>query len=274
MKSERRHELQTNTLADWVGHQIEAVKPHQNLILTLILAVIAVGLVWAYFLRWDASQSTAAWSDYFRAVEGSSSDPAALLEMAKEHAGEPASVWALLLAADAQLTQGAEQAFTDRKAAETNLKQAVQAYETVLKDLREPTLRRRALFGLAEAHESLFAGTGDTKELEAARKNYEELARQWPETALGKAAKQKSDELASPATQEFLVWFSQQEPAPTSSGLSEETADPVSPFDLSTLPGASDLLLPEEGETEDAPPLESPEGATPDSGTKSEGENP
>jgi hypothetical protein len=249
MKSERRHELQTNTLADWVGHQIEAVKPHLNLILTGILAAIAVVLVWAYFLRWNASQSTAAWSDFYRAAD--ESEPAALLEMAKEHAGEPASVWALLLAADAQLAEGAEQTFTDRKAAEKSLKQAAQTYDTVLKELRDPTLRRRALFGLAESHEALYSVTNDKKDLDAARDAYKQIAQQWPETALGRAAKQKADELASPVTQDFLAWFSQQEPiAATPPGSSEESADPVSPFDLTTLPGASELLLPEEGDAE------------------------
>jgi hypothetical protein len=265
MKSERRHELQTNTLADWVGHQIEAVKPHLNLILTGILAAIAVVLVWMYFLRWNNSQSNAAWSDFYRAAD--ESEPAALLEMAKEHAGEPASVWALLLAADTQLAEGAGQTFTDRKAAEKTLKQAVQTYETVLKELRDPTLRRRALFGLAEAHEALFSVTGDKTDLEGAREAYKQIAQQWPDTALGRAAKQKADELASPATQEFLAWFSQQEPIVASPGSTEETTDPVSPFDLTTLPGASELLLPEEEAT-------TPDGSTPPGASPAESETP
>jgi hypothetical protein len=264
MKSERRHELQTNTLADWAGHQIEAIKPHLNLILTVILAAVAVVLVWAYFIRWNASQSTAAWSDFYRAADDS--EPAALLEMAKQHAGEPASVWALLLAADAQLAEGAEQTFTDRKAAESSLKQAVQSYEVVLKELREPTLRRRALFGLAEAYEALFAVTGDGKDLDAARKNYEEIARQWAETAMGRAAEKKAGELASPQTQEFLTWFSEQEPLPSTAAMGDESADPVSPFDLSTIPGASELLLPEEEETPKTPEAKTPEAATPPEG--------
>ena len=33
MKTERRHELQTNELADWLGHQFEHVKPHGKTIL-------------------------------------------------------------------------------------------------------------------------------------------------------------------------------------------------------------------------------------------------
>jgi hypothetical protein len=248
MKSERRHELQTNALADWAGHQIEAVKPHLNLILTVLLGAIAVILAWAYFARWNASQSTAAWSDFYRAADDS--EPAALLEMAKQHAGAPASVWALLLAADSQLAQGAEQAFSDRKTAETNLKQAVQTYEVVLKELREPTLRRRALFGLAEAHEVLYSVANDKKDLEAARKNYEEIARQWPNTAVGRAAQQKASVLASAATQDFLAWFSQQEPISSSTAEGGELSDPISPFDLSTLPGASELLLPDEEQTQ------------------------
>jgi hypothetical protein len=261
MKSERRHELQTNTLADWAGHQIEAIKPHLNLILTLILAGIAVILVWTFYLRWNASQSTAAWTDFYQAAD--ESEPAALMEVAKEYGTEPAGVWALLLAADAHLAQGAEQTFTDRKAAETSLKQAIQAYDLVLKDLREPALRRRAMFGLAESHEALYAVTTDKKELEAARKTYQQIADQWPETVVGGSAKQKAQELASSQTQDFLVWFSKQKPVASDTGTSGGAADPVSPFDLSTLPGASELLLPDEEEPS-TPEKTSPDATSPD----------
>ncbi len=249
MKSERRHELQTNTLADWTGHQIDNVKPHLNLILTVVLAAVAVLLAWVYFREWNSSRTTAAWTDFYSAAN--SSDAASLVEMAQKHAGEPASVWALLLASDVQLEQGAEQAFRDRKEAETSLKQAAEGYETVLKDPahgRTPLLRRRAMFGLAESHETLFAVTGDKESLEAAKKYYTEVAKAWPDTVLGRTAREKDAALASRNTQEFLAWFSKQEPIKTEppGEMGEGPASAGSQFDLTTLPGADELLLPEE----------------------------
>jgi hypothetical protein len=249
MKSERRHELQTNALADWVGHQIDAVKPHAGLILTLIVAIIAVLVTWMYFLQSGASSSTEAWSDFLSAAD--ESDPVKLGEMAQRHAGEPASLWAVLLAADVHLAQGAQQAFTDRAAAEKSLAQAVKSYETVLNELREPVLRRRALFGLAEANEALFGVTGDKQHLEAALANYGQVEKEWPESALGRSAKQKKESLETKSAQEFLVWFSNQTPEPpptpsSSSGGLGALPGATGGLDLSKLPSAGDLTLPEE----------------------------
>jgi hypothetical protein len=259
MKSERRHELQTNTLADWMGHQATAVKPHVNLILTAVLAVVAVVLAWVYFREWNASRSTAAWSDFHAAAD--SGDAAALVEMAQRHAGEPASLWATLLASDIQLDTGATQAFSDRRQAETSLKAAVAGFEAVLNDDahgRDPLLRRRAMFGLAKAHETLFAVTADKTHLESAREFYGKTAQAWPDTVQGQSAKRKEAELSSRPTEEFLVWFSKQEPVSQEMPPTGETpTGPESPFDLSTLPGAGELLLPDE---EPALP------ATPDAG--------
>ena len=40
MKSERRHELQTNALADWIGEAIERIRPYQTTLLGVALLVM------------------------------------------------------------------------------------------------------------------------------------------------------------------------------------------------------------------------------------------
>ena len=53
MKTERRHELQTNQLADWIGHQYDHVKPHTKTILAAAILSTAV-IITAMVLMQDA----------------------------------------------------------------------------------------------------------------------------------------------------------------------------------------------------------------------------
>ena len=53
MKTARRHELQTNTLADWLGEAIESAKPYARLIGGIALA--GVVLVIFYFVMQSRS---------------------------------------------------------------------------------------------------------------------------------------------------------------------------------------------------------------------------
>ncbi len=65
MKTERRHELQTNQLADWLGRQIENIRPHFTTILTVV-AVLIVAMI-GYGIWSSRSQEAAAeaWTSYF-----------------------------------------------------------------------------------------------------------------------------------------------------------------------------------------------------------------
>jgi hypothetical protein len=48
MKTERRHELQTNQLADSLAHWIEAVRPYSRAGLALVVAVAVSIFAWGY----------------------------------------------------------------------------------------------------------------------------------------------------------------------------------------------------------------------------------
>ena len=60
MKSTRKHELQTNELADWLGRQIEFAKPHARTIAYGAAAVIVIGAGLVYYLSTHGSAQEAA----------------------------------------------------------------------------------------------------------------------------------------------------------------------------------------------------------------------
>ena len=104
MKTERRHELQTNVLADWLGHHVEQLRPHSKTITIAVAAVIITALVGAYMVSFQATQASAGWSDYYAAVFEQSSER--LETVAQIHSGTLPAVWARLSEADLELAQG------------------------------------------------------------------------------------------------------------------------------------------------------------------------
>src|SRR4051812_2252269 len=67
MKTARRHELQHNQLADWLGEKIEEVAPYSRAILAGVIAIAALVAVLVIMNRRSHSQEEAAWNDYFAA---------------------------------------------------------------------------------------------------------------------------------------------------------------------------------------------------------------
>ena len=67
MKTERRHELETNQLADSLGHWADAIRPYANSILVGILALVVAAAVYRAQRR-TAAETAAAWDEYFAAI--------------------------------------------------------------------------------------------------------------------------------------------------------------------------------------------------------------
>jgi hypothetical protein len=65
MKTERRHELQTNVLADWLGRQIEAIRPYAGTIVTGVLVIVIVLIGYSIWNTWSAGSAAIAWSEFF-----------------------------------------------------------------------------------------------------------------------------------------------------------------------------------------------------------------
>ncbi|HND52564.1 MAG TPA: hypothetical protein PLV92_09215 [Pirellulaceae bacterium] len=265
MKSERRHELQTNYLADWVGHQVDSIRPYTRAIAGTIGAIIVIFLVYSFVSHQQFVKAGMAWQSYLLALRERDQDDqaAALQKVARDEGGTPAGVWALQTEADLDLDRGSRLLFTDRDEAVKTLERAEKNFEQVeTLAQRDRLLLERARFGLAQTQECL-------GKLEKAKQKYESVAKANPEGAFGKLAATRLAALGDKRMSEFYAWFEQQKPAPRRA-LPGRGRSPFGGLD--DLPDAPNLKLPgltgggaaeDGGESKDKPegkPAETPEG--------------
>ena len=176
MKSTRRHELQTNQLADRLGHWIEAARPYGTTILLVGGGAILI-LFAAYFLVSSKEKSVeAGWQSYLLAgVNSAGGDVVEDLDnVTDQFAGSQAGQWAALTAADIRAARGVEKLFTDRAAAETDLNSAKTHYREVIDSkwaASEPLMMHRAQYGLAQVLEAQGELDEAAKNLRASRRS-------------------------------------------------------------------------------------------------------
>ncbi|HEX3727759.1 MAG TPA: hypothetical protein VHV08_16015 [Pirellulales bacterium] len=209
MKTERRHELQTNQLADSLARLIESAKPYSRAGLALLVAIVVVVFAWFFMAHQSNSRVAQGWDEYFAALEPSNRDAREQLnDISVRYAGTPVAEWARLVLADLQLDNGTNQLLVQKKDARDELRQAAEKYRGVLLEARLPAVRQQATFGLARAHEAL--GTPDS--LEEARKEYRSIGQQWPDCAYAAAGESRANDLDQASTKNFYDWLAKYEP--------------------------------------------------------------
>lgn len=232
MKSERRHELQHNVLADWIGQILDKLKPYSMAILGLALLVMLGISVYAWQTKFSAATSAKAWGDFHLAF--TSGEPSDLDDVAEKHPGTDVAHWAAVVAADVYLNQGCQELFSNKASASQELRKAVEHYKRVLQESRVSALRERATFGLARAYEAL-AGTRQSEgELENAKKNYGEVVKTWPGGAYAAVATQRLEDLQRQDIKKFYDDFAAWEPKPAYSAPLT-SPDGGNPLDLGNL---------------------------------------
>jgi tetratricopeptide (TPR) repeat protein len=232
MKAEKRHELQQNELADWLGEQIEAAKPYGTTIAIVVLGgLLAIGLA-IYLASAGNPASAGAWSQYFAAFNDR--EPAvALKQLAEEQPNTSAALWAQQSIGDINLSQGSIQLFSDREEAKKMLEKAEVAYKEVETKATDSMLKSRSRLGLAKLYEA-------TNKPEEAKRYYEMVVAAEKDSAIGKAAAAGAKRVSDPREVALLAWFDAQKPRkpapfPGAGGL------PGLPNDL---PERPDLSLP------------------------------
>jgi hypothetical protein len=236
MKSEKRHELQKNELADWIGNHAEGASEYFWPIVGGVVAAFALAVGIAYYLNTREAVAAVAWDKYYQAHAEVERD-AELQKVAKDYASSSAAQWAQIGYADLNLARGANLMFKDRSDASSKLKEAEIAYQAVIDNARDPEVITRAQFGMARTKETQC-------QPEEARKHYELVAKAEKDSPLGKAAARSAARMADPETVEFLAWFAKAQPRkPTPVGHGGIPGLP--PLNVPTdLPERPDISLP------------------------------
>lgn len=236
MKSERRHELQHNALADWLFDTYETIRPYGSTIVGVIAVIVLVFAAWLWWTKQSALDRGASWNDLFMAQM--SGNPAGLSDVADKYSGTPAGEWASVVAGDMYLSSGCEQLFTNKSAGSNDLNKAVDSYQKALKQSENSAVREQATYGLARAYEALSGAR--QSDLGKAVETYQKLIKDWPKGIYAKAAQQRLNDLNSPAIKQFYDKFAQYDPKPA---FTDEAGKRL-PFDPNSLPNPGSLTLP------------------------------
>jgi tetratricopeptide (TPR) repeat protein len=235
MKTERRHELQQNELADWLGDFLIKMRPYGKTALGVLVLAAAGLFAFTYVGGRGRQNQQAAWSDFFDAADTAGPmNPSAsenFERTAETYPGTLAAAWARQSMGDLRLKSGLQQMFTDRERAQKDLEEARASYERVLAEAQAPMLLQRAHFGLGQAFESL----GDFAKAE---ENFRAIVQRWPDSPIARLANERLDVLKRDATKQWYAWFAEQKPA------ARPLSDPGLFRDLPNLPDSPDLSLP------------------------------
>ena len=205
MKSERRHELAENDLADSVENLAERFRPYVATILTAAIGGLVAVIVGLFVSsRWEASRAES-WDACLAALTTGNED--AFREVLIRYPATPAAQWAELVLADRAVSEATSLLFQKldpaNDIARQRLEQAVAAYQGLLAEQPTGMIAERATFGLAKARECL-------GELDEARRGYETLATEYANSPMADLAAARATELARADTKQFYDWFFEQ----------------------------------------------------------------
>ncbi len=224
MKSERRHELEKNVLADRLASGIESTRSMIPAVLggLGVLAILAIG--WGIYSSYSKNQASTAWTEFYFNL--TSSDADSFLDVADDHPKSAAAGWARQIAGDNYLQRGIIELYRNKAEGKKLIGQAIEAFESVDQASASLELRGKALLGLAQAHESL----GD---IDKASSYYQQLTKTATQPGLITEANQRLAFLTSPAGKDFYAWFGKLDPKPDA---------PITlPSDLTLPPSTPDL---------------------------------
>ena len=225
MKSEHRHQLQTNILADQAGKAIVQAKPYTAMTLGAIAVVAVVGVGLAIWHNSYQRSNSNAWTDYFFA-NGRADD---LIAVYEDFPGSTAADWARQAEADSRMEEALDLAYRDRKTADEIFERARKGYEAVANSTSQPLLKARATFGLAQVHESL----GDSEKAISTYKLLKQMESVSP--AFASEVDRRIDWLQSSDAKSYFAWYKDFTPTPSA---------PLNIPGLDNLPSKPDMILP------------------------------
>ena len=240
MKSERRHELQHNDLAEWATRTYEGILPYRLSILGVTLLLIVGVIAWEIWHGHSESQALEAWNAvepaeaiYFPVYENQNYT-AAMDKASQSYVGTSAGEWAQVLTADSCLYFGVENSMGNKDAATNFLNNAAERYDKTIAGSLGPLARERAMFGKARILES----AGKLPEATAA---YQELNKEFPQGIYKAVADQRLEQLGKPDTAEFYKAVAEYKPKPKKEAAEKSAAGPSGKAEKLTLPENPDM---------------------------------
>jgi hypothetical protein len=212
MKAEQRKELETNALADRMGHFVRRVKTQpRRATLYYVLGAVAIFVVFFFVFRtfqYNRTENSSRWQALYL---GSVRE---LESLAKTSADTNQGKAAFFQLAWLQYWEfGVKRLGMDGTAAMTNLQEASRLYSKLAEECEgDPVWEPEALYGMAVIEESKALQTSPvevSKQLETAKARYEELAKKHPTSARGKLAREWVDNFDKESDRKELTRFYQ-----------------------------------------------------------------
>jgi hypothetical protein len=201
MKSEHRHDLQTNELGKITEKVGSFMEVHGNRLMIGVCVVSLAASVAIYWVRSQRNADAAAWREMATAVATGKAED--FYDVWIEHKGTPTGLWARVHEGESWLGQGVQEQFRNVELGTEYLKKARDAFQTVVDDRHSPTeVRERGLIGLGRALESL----SDGSEADAL-KVYQSLVSEFPDSIYKPDAESRIKILSKGSGQEFYAWF-------------------------------------------------------------------
>jgi len=205
MDADRRHELEDNDLAESTVALVDRIRPHLRTIALAVGGVMAALAAWTAVSSQQAASRSQSWDACMAAL--SEGNPERLADVIRRYPGSAAAQWSQLMMADGAIAEGTQFLFVDRDRARQRLESAIGIYSGLLAERPLALIAERAAFGLAKARESL-------GQLEEARRGYETIVAEYPESAVRGIAENRIAALSRESTRQWYDWFDGWKPAP------------------------------------------------------------
>jgi len=168
MKTQRRHELHTNVLAEWLGKHLERIQPIVGWVVAGVVALVLAILAYSYFTSRSETQILDGWTAI--AKYGNEASSAAnnndtprfndatrnLAQVVSDYSGTPVATFAEATLADIHLARGQALMWSNRPEALQSLREAVTRYNSAIDSTQEPLLRNRLRMNLGTTSEWMF----------------------------------------------------------------------------------------------------------------------
>ncbi|MEC7680642.1 MAG: tetratricopeptide repeat protein, partial [Planctomycetota bacterium] len=217
MSSERRHQLEHNELAVWLGKVNKSIEPHSKPIAAVVAVAVVAGIAWTFLTTEQLAKRSDATLQLIQAAAGGDSE--VLAKVGDTYSDTEAGSWARLYQGQQLMIQGMTALYRNREEAEILLSDAKQALQSAVNSSSNNLLASRGHYAIAQIEEALGDVSNeqgeDGESMLAAIDSYQKVIDLNESEAMVERAEERIAALKKPATREFIAWFSEQDFSPT-----------------------------------------------------------